>query len=131
MFSPKLKRYVLVGGSVYLLEIMVIVLGQAAGLSPVFAVALSFWVGLLVSFGLHKLITFGDRRLHHRVVLPQLLAFAGLVLFNFGFTLLATKLLSGVLPTVLIRTIAIGLTTIWNFYLYHTRIFKSGDGIIY
>ncbi len=129
--NTRFKRYVLVGGSVYVLEIALITIGQALGMSPVLAVAVSFWIGLLVSFGLQKLVTFGDRRLHHHILLPQFLAFAALVLFNFGFTLLLTAWLAGILPVIIIRTVAIGLCTIWNFYLYRTRIFKSGDGVIY
>jgi len=49
------------------------------------------------------------------------------VLFNFGFTLALTKLLEHVLPAVVTRTLAVGMTTLWNFYLYKTRIFKSAD----
>lgn len=129
--SKTTRRYVIVGASVYLFEVAVITAGQSMGLSAVTAIAVSFWLGLLLSFGLQKLVTFGDKRLHHRVVLPQFLAFTVLVLFNFGFTLIMSKLLSGMLPAVIIRTLALGVTTLWNFYLYKTRIFKGNDGIIY
>ena len=117
-------RYVVVGGCTYAFELAVIVLAQHEGVSAVWSVALSFWLGLLVSFVLQKLITFGDRRTHHRVVLPQLGAFSALVMFNFGFTVLMTKLLQHVMPIVAVRTLALGITTIWNFYLYKTRIFR-------
>lgn len=130
MSSKTTRRYVIVGGSVYLFEVAVIAAGQSMGLSAVTAIAVSFWLGLVLSFGLQKLVTFGDKRLHRRIVLPQLLAFMLLVLFNFGFTFLMSKLLSGMLPAVIIRTLALGVTTCWNFYLYKTRIFKGG-GIIY
>jgi putative flippase GtrA len=117
-------RYIVVGGCTYAFELAVIVVAQHEGMSAVWSVALSFWFGLLVSFVLQKLITFGDRRTHHRVVLPQLGAFSALVLFNFGFTVLMTKLLQHVMPVVAVRTLALGITTIWNFYLYKTRIFR-------
>ena len=117
-------RYIIVGGCTYAFELAVIVLAQHEGMSAVWAVALSFWLGLLVSFVLQKLITFGDRRTHHRVVLPQFGAFAALVLFNFGFTVLVTKLFQHVMPVIAVRTLALGVTTIWNFYLYKTRIFR-------
>lgn len=124
-------RYLIIGGSVYLLELLVIVIAQKLGQSAVVAVGLSFWIGLCVSFLLQKLVTFSDKRLHHRILIPQLLAFCVLVLFNFSFTLLATKLLQNSLPAVIIRTMALGITTIWNFYIYKTKIFKSGDGLVY
>jgi putative flippase GtrA len=125
--KPEHKRYLAIGVSVYLFELVVIVVAQLLGASAVAAVGISFWLGLVVSFGLQKMVTFGDRRLHHRVLVPQVIAFSLLVLFNFGFTLLVTQLLQAWLPAVVTRTLALGTTTIWNFYLYKTRIFKKTD----
>jgi putative flippase GtrA len=124
-------RYLLVGGSVYVLELVVIVVAQRLGAGPVLAVGLSFWIGLVISFVLQKLVTFSDKRLHHQVLLPQIIAVSLLVIFNFGFTILVTKLLSHDLPAVITRTLALGITTIWNFYLYRTRIFKTGADPVY
>jgi putative flippase GtrA len=118
-------RYLVIGVSVYLFELLVILVAQLLGAGPVVAVALSFWLGLMVSFILQKLVTFNDKRLHHRILIPQLVAVTLLVVFNFGFTVLVTKLLSPPLPAVITRTLALGTTTIWNFYLYRTRIFKT------
>jgi putative flippase GtrA len=118
-------RYLIIGGSVYLLELVVIFAALAAGTSSVTAVGLSFWIGLVVSFLLQKLVTFGDKRLHHKVLIPQIIAFSLLVLFNFGFTLLVTAWLSPPVPAVITRTLALGTTTLWNFYLYKTRIFNT------
>ena len=118
-------RYLIVGGSVYLFELVVIIIAQRRGAGPVLAVALSFILGTLISFLLQKLVTFDDRRMHHRVVVPQLIAACILVAFNFGFTVLVSKLLADIVPALISRTIALLLTTIWNFYLYRTRIFKN------
>ena len=119
-------RYLLVGGLVYVLELLIIWGAQAAGLSAVAAVAVAFVIGTLVSFGLQKLVTFGDKRRRAKIVGVQLAATVALVVFNFGFTVLCTALLSGHLPAVVIRSGALLITTIWNFYLYRTRIFKPG-----
>ena len=124
--TPELKRYLVIGVSVYIFELLVIVIAIQMGSSNVVAVGISFWLGLLVSFALQKIITFGDKRMHHRVLLPQIAAFSLLVLFNFGFTILFTKATTHLMPAVLSRTLALGITTIWNFYLYKTKIFKSG-----
>lgn len=121
------KRYVIIGLSVYLFELLVIVLAQKMGASSVVAIGISFWSGLFVSFVLQKFVTFGDNRMHRRVLSVQVSAFSLLVLFNFGFTLLMAKLLSSLMPAVIIRTLALGVTTIWNFYLYRTRIFKVSE----
>ena len=124
-------RYVVVGGSVYVFELVVIVVAQWLGANAIIAVGLSFWLGLILSFGLQKLVTFGDKRLQRRVLVPQVAAFSLLVLFNFGFTLLVTKLLYHHVPAVVTRTLALGLTTIWNYYLYKTRIFTIEEGVVY
>ncbi len=123
-------RYLIVGGSVYLLELLVIVIAQAQGQSAVRAVGIAFIVGTAVSFVLQKLVTFGDKRMQRKVVGLQLLAVVGLVLFNFGFSLLMTALLQNVLPTIVVRTLALGITVIWNFYIYKTAIFKGAPELV-
>jgi putative flippase GtrA len=122
-------RYLIVGGSVYIFELLVIVVAQALGASAVWAVAISFCLGTLVSFFLQKLVTFSDKRMHHRILIPQLIATTLLILWNLGFSVLLTKLLQSHLPAVATRTLALGITTIWNFYLYKTRIFKNSEEI--
>jgi putative flippase GtrA len=129
--KPELKRYLVIGVSVYLFELVVIIVAQQLGASAVVAVGLSFALGLTVSFLLQKIITFGDKRTHHKVLIPQVIAFGLLVLFNFSFTILFTKALSSQIPAVICRTVALGITTIWNFYLYKTRIFKSDQEPVY
>jgi len=124
-------RYLINGGSVYVFELVVIVVAQSFGASAVVAVGISFWLGLIVSFILQKFVTFKDKRVHHRVLIPQLIAFSLLVLFNFGFTLLVARLLIHVVPAVISRTVALGITTFWNFYLYKTRIFMFDKDAIY
>jgi putative flippase GtrA len=126
--SDHQRRYLAVGGGVYLFELLVIAVSQKLGAGPVLAVGLGFWLGLGVSFFLQKVVTFGDTRRHHQVLLPQLAAFCALVLFNFGFTVGLTGALAPVLPATLSRTLALATTTAWNFYLYKTRIFKNHAG---
>jgi putative flippase GtrA len=123
-------RYLLIGGSVYLFELAVIVAAQHIGASAVWAVAISFCLGTLVSFFLQKLVTFGDTRMHHRILIPQLIATALLIVWNLSFSVVLTKLLQDHLSAVVSRTFALGITTIWNFYLYKTRIFKNSDQLM-
>ncbi len=120
-------RYVLVGGTVYIFELIIIVTAQAMGATSVVAVALSFTLGLVVSFFLQKLFSFGDGRMHHKIVVPQMVAVGLLVVWNFCFTIGVTRLLQDILPPTITRTIALAITTIWNYYLYKTRIFNIPD----
>ncbi|HVO86430.1 MAG TPA: GtrA family protein [Candidatus Binatia bacterium] len=124
-------RYLLIGGSVYLLEVAIIIGAQALGANSVLAVGLSFWIGLIVSFTLQKFVTFGDKRTHHKILIPQIIAYSLLVALNFSFTLLVTAIVSPPVPAVIARTVALLITTIWNFYLYKTRIFKGTDELVY
>jgi putative flippase GtrA len=124
-------RYLLVGGGVYALELLVIITGQRAGLAAVPAVALAFWVGLLVSFVLQKFVTFGDHRTHHKIVLKQFLAVSLLVVWNFLFTIVVARLLAQHAPATVTRSIALLITTLWNFYLYKTSIFRGPENPVY
>lgn len=124
MLQKKTVRYLIVGGAVYLFELWVIVVMQQRGATPTQAVALSFTLGLIVSFFLQKLFTFGDKRMHHKVVLTQAIAVGLLVVWNLSFTVALTKLLQASVPPTVTRTVALLITTIWNFYLYKTRIFN-------
>lgn len=119
-------RYLTVGILVYLIEIIVIIIAQKLGASSVWSVVWSFGIGLVFSFLLQKLFTFGDRRMQRTIVVPQVIAVVLLVCFNLGFTIIVTKLATNVLPPTITRTIALGVTTIWNYYLYKTRIFNQG-----
>jgi putative flippase GtrA len=78
-----------------------------------------------MSFCLQKFVTFGDNRIHRHILASQFEATLALVVWNFVFSIDVAKLLEGHLPAVVSRTLALGITTIWNFYLYKTRIFKS------
>lgn len=123
-------RYLSVGGSVYVLELAIIIIAEKNGAGPVLSVALSYTIGTLVSFALQKFVTFGDKRMHHKIVIPQLLATIALVFFNFGFTVLVAQALYGFVPTVVCRTLALLMTTVWNFYLYKTKIFTPSEGVL-
>jgi putative flippase GtrA len=124
-------RYLIVGGSVYIFELLVIVIAQQLGASPVWAVTISYGTGTTLAFLLQKLVTFSDKRLHHKILIPQLIATCLLIGWNLVFTVLVTKLLEHHLPAVLTRTVALAITVIWNFYIYKTRIFKTGDNPVY
>jgi putative flippase GtrA len=122
---PKRTRhYLIIGFSVYIFELIIIFVAQWLGASNLLAVGLSFWLGMLLSFGLQKIVTFQDKRLQHRILIPQLIAYSILVLGNFSFTLFITHLLGGVISPAVSRTLALGITTIWNFYFYKTKVFN-------
>jgi putative flippase GtrA len=133
-FSNLLKRpgirYLIIGGSVYLFELIVIVIAQRHGYRAYLAITLSFWLGLILSFILQKVVTFQDKRLHHKVLIKQIVSYMILIIFNYGFTLFVTKLLVAHLSLLIIRTISLIMTTAWNYYLYKTHIFKTEEPLV-
>jgi putative flippase GtrA len=129
--KPQTKKYLVIGASIYLLELLIITLAQYLGANSVVAVAISFWIGLGMSFTLQKIITFDDKRMHHKVIAKQIFVFGLLVIINFGFTILLIKLLTPTFPAVISRSIALAITTSWNFYIYKKRIFTTEGTLVY
>lgn len=129
-FKPETRNYLIIGIIVYGIEVLTIYVAEFLGAGAIVSVATSFWIGLLFSFFLQKVITFGDHRFGKKVLPKQFFLTVILVVFNFFFTLLVTKLLDRDMSAIFTRTIALGITTIWNFYLYKTRIFKNEPLII-
>jgi putative flippase GtrA len=115
----QLVRYLVVGGVAYLFEMLCLVgLRRGLHLSDVAAVAISFWLGLILAFVLQKFIAFEnyDRRLH--IVGKQMFFYGLLVGWNYLFTLLVVDRLAQDLSVYGARTLAILLITSWNFIMY-------------
>lgn len=125
LLRTKIFRYVLIGGSAYVIEIATILAAQRLGANSVAAVALSFWIGFVYTFILQKFFTFDDNRTGGKIIASQASMVAALVILNFVFTISVTVVLQHWLPAMVIRTVAVALTTVWNFYLYKTRVFKN------
>lgn len=125
MKNNSLVRYVIVGGSAYMLEMAVLyLLRNQLGLSSVVSVGISFWVGFVVAFTLQKMITFKnyDRKL--QTVGKQLAGYVLLVGWNYLFTLMVTTILAKHLSVFVIRSTVIAITTFWN-YLFYKRLFAE------
>jgi putative flippase GtrA len=117
--DPKLIRYVIVGGTAYLIEMATLFgLKDGAKFSSIKSVAISYWVGLVVAFLLQKIVTFKnhDRRVH--ILAKQIVIYALLVVFNYLVTLIAVKLLTPRISVFVVRTAVIALGTIWNYFIY-------------
>jgi putative flippase GtrA len=126
LFSSTLFRYIFIGGLSFAIEMGVLYsLIHFFQLSSILAVAISFWVGLITSFVLQKLIAFQDKGSSTKKILRQSIYYAILVLFNYAFTIGFVALLEGALTLFIARTIALIITTGWNFIVYSKIIFKK------
>lgn len=119
MFNSKLVRYLLVGGTSFVVEISSLyVLHHVAHLSPTISVAISFWIGFIVAFVLQKTVTFRNKDTKAKDLSAQLLLYSMLVLFNYVFSLSMVYAFSDIAPVIAIRTFTIIAITAWNFILY-------------
>lgn len=118
-------RYVVVGGTSYIIELACIYTLIALGISSVGAIAISFWIGLIVSFLLQKLVAFGDKRRSARAIASQSLAYGLLVLLNYVFTLGVVYIGTALVGVYIARTIALIITTGWNYLVYSKIIFRT------
>lgn len=119
-------RYVFIGGTSYAIELGALyTVSELIGLGPVIGVALSFWIGLIVSFLLQKYLTFQDRKSSSRRLFKQSVAYGLLVVFNYGFTILFVYYAEPILQLFIARTLALIITTLWNFIIYSKIIFKQ------
>ena len=126
MLRSRLVRYLIVGGSAYLMEMAVLYgLHDGIGLSPVKSVAISFWFGLVIAFVLQKFITFENHEKRMHIIGFQLALYGCLVAVNYLITLLAVKYLSNHYSVFEIRTAVIALSTIWNYVVYKRWLFKT------
>lgn len=125
MIKNKLIRYLVVGGTSFVIEIACLsALHYIVNLSPTLSVAISFWIGFLVAFVLQKTITFKNNATSPKDLAAQISWYSLLVLFNYLFSLGMVYALSDNLNVIAIRTITIIIITSWNFVLYN-RIFKQ------
>jgi putative flippase GtrA len=112
-------RYLFIGGLSYVIEISVLfTLNQLLHIQPTISVAISFWVGFIVAYILQKIVTFQNKEKSRHAIAKQLVGYTLLVLWNYGFTLLVVELFQNDISVVVLRTIVIVITTIWNYALY-------------
>lgn len=124
-FQRSLFRYIFVGGLAYIVDIGVLV-GLYSGLHTPRAVAASasFWAGLIFSFLLQKLVAFQDYQKEAKAVSRQAFSYGVLVAFNYGLTVLIVDLFPG-RDIVYSRTLAVAITTIWNYTIYNKLVFRK------
>ena len=124
--TSTLLRYIIVGGTSYAIELTVILLlVHVLHFNTTLAVSVGFWLGLVISFLLQKFLAFKNTDTHARRLTIQTVYYALLVLFNYGFTLLFVHLLEPFIDLSIARTLALIITTAWNYVIYKKVIFTE------
>ena len=123
-----LVRYLFIGGVSYVFELAVLyAVANGLGFGPTIGVAVSFWIGLVISFILQKTLAFKNKATSKKHLLKQSLVYGTLVAVNYTFTVMFVTLLEPHMGLVISRTLALIITTGWNFILYSKIIFKNTD----
>ena len=114
-----LLRYLIAGGTAYITEMLSLyMLRNGLGLSPVKAVAITFWIGFFTSFVLQKTYTYRNFHNHKSALSRQLVYFSVLALWNYVFSLVLVSLVTPAVSVFIARTLAIACITLWNYVLY-------------
>lgn len=117
-------RYLFVGGFSFIIEITLLyILSHTLHIPAAISVTISFWVGFIVAYVLQKLVAFQNKEKSRRAITKQIIGYSLLVLWNYGFTILVVELFHSSVSVVVLRTIVIVITTLWNYVLYK-KLFK-------
>ena len=124
--TSTLLRYIIVGGTSYAIELSVLLLlVRVFDFNTTLAVSIGFWLGLVISFLLQKFLAFKNTDTRARRLTIQTVYYALLVLFNYSFTLLFVHLLEPFIDLSIARTLALIITTAWNYIIYKKVIFPE------
>ena len=124
--TSTLLRYIIVGGTSYAIELAaLLLLVHVLHFNTTLAVSIGFWLGLVISFLLQKFLAFKNTDTRARRLTIQTVYYALLVLFNYGFTLLFVHLLEPFIDLSIARTLALIITTAWNYIIYKKVIFPE------
>jgi putative flippase GtrA len=129
LFEKPIVRYVLAGGTSYLVEMVILVTCRyGLGYSDLVSVGVSYWLGFVFSFFLQRSFAFRDKARSKREVSGQFLATVILLVLNYFFTLALVGILSGTygVNIVIVRTLAVAIIAIWN-YLFFQRLFSGPE----
>lgn len=121
--THRLPAYLVIGGLSYVIDAgLLYLLSTRLGVVLWAAASVGFWTSVVANFGLNHLlfrsVTGGPVHLHA-------LRYGALLLVNFAFTLLLLEAGAALgVPVLVTKTVAVGVTTCWNFVLYRTWVFR-------
>ena len=115
------SKYVLVGGSTFVVDLgLLVALHQLGQVPVIWAATISYWVSIMFNFALNRHWTFETTRSLHR----HAVAYGALLAVNYAVTIgvIAGLGLLGVTYT-LAKVAAVGLSMTWTYWVYKHVIF--------
>jgi putative flippase GtrA len=125
LFAHPVIRFLFVGGLTYIVDIGILIgLHYGLHIQRAIATSASFWVGLLFSFGLQKLVAFQDYQKEIKAISKQAIWYGVLIAINYFFTIFIVSFFPDK-DLILSRTVAVIITACWNYFFYKHIIFRS------
>ncbi|WP_298874471.1 GtrA family protein [uncultured Microbacterium sp.] len=123
VWSHSAVRYLIVGGGAFLIDVALLaLLHDLIGVPLVIATPTAFLLSFAVTYLLQRTFTFSS----DTGVASSAIKYTALVAFN---TVATTGIVSGVaalgLPWVVGKVVAVGSTTVWNYFAYRYWIFPA------
>lgn len=123
VWSHSAVRYLVVGGGAFLIDVgLLALLHDVFGVALVIATPTAFLLSFAVTFVLQRTFTFSS----DAGMASSALKYTSLVAFN---TLATTGIVAGIaalgLPWVVGKIVAVGSTTVWNYFAYRYWIFPA------
>lgn len=123
VWSHSAVRYLVVGGGAFLIDVgLLALLHDLWSVSLVVATPTAFLLSFAVTYLLQRTLTFSS----DAGVASSAVKYTALVAFN---TVATTGIVAGVaalgLPWIVGKVVAVGSTTVWNYFLYRYWIFPA------
>lgn len=123
VWSSSVVRYLVVGGGAFLIDV-----GLLAGLHNLLSAPLvvatpaAFLMSFAITFVLQRTFTFGSKA----GVTSSAVKYTAVVIFNtFATTGIVSLAASLGVPWIIGKIVAVGSTTVWNYFLYRHWIFAG------
>ena len=129
ILSKKILRYILAGGSTFLLEYMsYLVLLYTLKVPLVLSITLGYVIALTYNFLMNKMWVFSANK-HSKSLNTQMVLYLLLLGFNYIVNVSATYYLTVYLlvPAYISRLLVMILIVCWNFIIYNKLIFTRND----
>ena len=117
-------RYLLAGAGAFVIEYAIFIVLMSATQALYFANSVSFGIGILAGFILHKLWSFKGN--HRLPVKHQAWIYLVIVIVNLSFTNIVIGLATDVMgmPPLIGKLVALMFIIVWNYLLYRHIIFR-------
>ena len=126
LIKSQLLRYLFIGGCAYVIDVGILAwLFYGFHIPRGVAAGISFWFGLVFSFLAQKFVAFKDYQKEAKALSRQSVGYSVLVSINYVFTIFIVSFFPAK-DLIASKTLAVALTTVWNYFAYKHLIFSGG-----